>query len=154
MSMGPPNTMGSMAPPSLTMGSPAPSAPPPTIGSGAQAAAPPDRPPMAPAEVEQRLTRLRDELRIGDSRQADWNVLAEAVRAAAARHREFAETAPPPPSIPADAVALLQLQQRRLSARIAAIRSVSTAFTRLLAVLDESQRKIANERFSSVLEAM
>lgn len=156
MSMGPPNTMGTMAPPSLpmNMGSPAPSAAPSTIGSSAQAAAPPDRPPMVPAEVEQRLTRLRDELRIGDSQQADWNVLAEAVRAAAARHREFAETASPPPSISADAVALLQLQQRRMSARIAAIRWVSTAFTRLLAGLDENQRKIANERFSKVLEAM
>jgi hypothetical protein len=109
---------------------------------------------MAPAELEQRLTHLRDEIRIGDNQRADWDALAEAVRAAAARHREFAETAPPPPSISADAVALLQLQQRRMSARIAAIRSVSTAFTRLLAVLDENQRKIGNERFSSVLEAM
>lgn len=156
MSMGSPNATGSVAQPSppMNMGSPPPSASPPMTGSNAQAATPPDRTPMAPAEVEQRLTRLRDEIRIGDSQRVEWDALAEAVRAATARHREFAETASPPPSISADAVALLQLQQRRMSARIAAIRSVSTAFTRLLAVLDESQRKIANERFSSVLEAM
>lgn len=156
--MGPRNTPGppSSSPP-MNMGQPAPPASPPAMamtGPNAPAAASSDRAPIAPAEVEQRLTRLREEIRIADNQRANWDALAEAVRAAAARHREFADTASPPPSVATDAVALLQLQQRRMSARIAAIRSVSTAFTRLLAVLDDDQRKTANEQFSSVLDAM
>ena len=150
----PPMTMGSPAPsaPSSTMPTPSMTQSPPAPIAGPAVA--PDRPPLVPEEVDRRLTQLRADLRIGNEQKANWEALAEAVRAAAIRHREFAETAPAPAAIAADATALLQLQQRRLSARMAAIRAVSTAFTRLLATLDETQRKTANEHFATVLEAL
>ncbi|SKA28298.1 LTXXQ motif family protein [Enhydrobacter aerosaccus] len=112
-----------------------------------------DRQPVAPAEVEVRLTRFRDEIGIGQPEPANWTGFAESVRSAAAADRR-AFTEQTPSNEPLDAVALVRQQERRLSARIAALRYVATAFTRLLPDLTEQQRKVANERFSLILEVL
>lgn len=117
--------------------------------------APIDRAPVPKPEVEQRLTGLRDEIGIKDSQRARWDVFAEVVRSAAQRHEEVGAT---PASAAAesggDGVARLQLEQRHMSARIAALRYVSAAFTEFLAVLDDSQRKIANERIATIINLL
>ncbi|MBI2739002.1 MAG: hypothetical protein HYX38_20950 [Rhodospirillales bacterium] len=111
-----------------------------------------DRQPAVAAEVEDRLKRFRDEVGIGQPEPAAWTAFAEAVRAAAAADRRaFADqTSREAP----DALSLARQQERRLSARIGALRYVATAFTRLLPELNDQQRKIANERFALILEVL
>lgn len=125
---------------------------PPTSAAGVLSI---DRPPVPKPEVEQRLTKLRNAIGIRDSQRAPWDAFAEAVRSAAQRHEEVATM---PASTAAasggDAVALLQTEQRHMSARIAALRYVSTAFTALLSALDDSQRKVANEQFAAIVNTL
>lgn len=114
-----------------------------------------DRPPVPKPEVEQRLTKFRNDIGIKDPQRARWDAFAEAVRSAAQRRSEVATT--PSPAAAAsdgDAVSLLQTEQRHMSARIAALRYVSTAFTELLSVLDDTQRKIANEQLAAIVNTL
>jgi hypothetical protein len=113
-----------------------------------------DRQPVPKPEVEQRLTKFRNEIGIRDSQRARWDAFAEAVRSAAQRHEEVATIATSTAASGGDAVALLQTEQRHMSARIAALRYVSTAFTQLLSVLDEPQRKIANEQLAGIVNTL
>jgi hypothetical protein len=152
--MGPTGNMA-QAPP---VTSPAPANPAVVPGTPAtpQGMATPtiDRPALLPADFEQRLSHFRAEVGIGEAQRPGWDAFAEAVRSAAARRREFASAALPSSAPSGDALTLMQQQERALSARIAALRYVSTAFTRLFAVLDENQRKKANERFSPLLDTL
>lgn len=154
--MGPTGNMA-QAPP-VTSPAPAPANPAavPSTPATPQAMATPtiDRPAPMSADLEQHLSHFRDEVGIGEAQRPGWDAFAEAVRSAAARRREFADSAQSSSAPSGDALTLMQLQERRLSARIAALRYVSTAFTRLFAVLDENQRKKANERFSPLLDAL
>ena len=132
-----------------------PTTPPNTAPGVAAGVSSIDRPPVPKAEVEQRLTSLRNEIGIKDSQRTRWEAFAEAARSAAQRHEEVATTpASATASSGGDGVALLQLEQRHMSARIAALRYVSTAFTELLAILDDSQRKIANERIAVIVNTL
>lgn len=148
----PPGTAAGQAPSTGAVATPEPHAMPmarpPSVASSAT-----DRSPAAPAEVELRLSRFRDALGIGQPESASWTAFAEAVRSAAiADRRSFADQASPGERL--DALTLMRQQERRLSARIAALRYVATAFTRLLPELDDRQRKTANEQISLVLEVL
>lgn len=154
---GPPKMPMHGGPPSNQQGAGSAASPEPhAMPMPAAPPAPPsvaDRQPVAPAEVEVRLTRFRDEIGIGQPEPANWTAFAESVRsAAAAARRAFSEQTPSNEAL--DAVALVRQQERRLSARIAALRYVATAFIRFLPDLTEQQRKVANERFSLILEVL
>lgn len=154
--MGPTGNMGQGPPVTSPAPTPADPAAVPSPAATQQGMATPtiDRPVLMPADLEQHLSHFRDDVGIGEAQRPGWDAFAEAVRSAAGRRREIANAALPSSTPSGDALTLMQLQERRLSARIAALRYVSTAFTRLLAVLDENQRKKANERFSPLLDAL
>lgn len=93
--------------------------------------------------VEGRIAFIHAELRITDSQTAAWtefaNVLrANAKRSAEARDAHRQQTAP-------TSAARLDEQERWLTARLEGVRALKAAYGKLYAVLDDRQKKTADE---------
>jgi len=107
-------------------------------------------PGMAPASgpidvtdrIEGRLAFLRAELRITDAQSVAWNAFAEALRASRRHLLEARQVLEQPMAAPVDR---LELHERHLNARLEALRAARIAFGQLNAILDDAQKRTANE---------
>lgn len=97
-------------------------------------------------DLMQRLALLHDAAGISLPQEGAWREFADAL-AAAARAAERLPSAGGP-------AARIKDRERRMSERIAAIRAVGTALSRLGAVLDEKQRRMIDDGLAPLLEAL
>jgi len=93
--------------------------------------------------IEGRIAFLHAELRITDSQMAAWTEFANVLRANAKRIAE-ADGAKGQQAA-ATTADRLEEQERRLTARLEGVRALKTAYGKLYAVLDDKQKKTADE---------
>ena len=100
---------------------------------------------MMPFEhIEGRIAFLKAELAITDAQMPQWNAFADAVRAGAKGMRESMSKlmqAGMPATAPARADAMLQM----MTARLGAMKEMTSAGKALYEVLTDSQKKVADE---------
>ena len=101
------------------------------------------------ARVEQRLTRLKDELKLTEKQLPLWEAFAEKSKAEAAKGAEamrqrMAE------SKPMTAPERLAQMQSSLKDRLAAMEAVAESFNRLYAALTPQQKAAADRHFGSM----
>ncbi|HJQ57742.1 MAG TPA: Spy/CpxP family protein refolding chaperone [Vineibacter sp.] len=109
-------------------------------GMSAMADQPTDR-------IEGRIAFLHAEIRVTETQMAVWTEFANVLRANAKRIAD-ADKAHPPLSA-ASAAERLEAQERWLAARLENVRALRAAYGKLFAVLDENQKKTANELVAS-----
>ena len=99
--------------------------------------------------IDGRLAFMKTELKITENQSAAWNKLAETIRTTSEAHRDMMRSRmeerrsgeffkKPLPE-------RLAYQQTHLEARLEQVKSVSEAVDQLYAVLDQSQKKAADE---------
>jgi hypothetical protein len=103
--------------------------------------------------TEGRIAFLKAELGITDAQTAQWNTLADALRANAKVHRTMHEhmTKGGMPSFWSERLAF---QQKTLSSRLDGLKALDTAYKPLYAVLTEDQKKLAEQLLSGPMGMM
>ena len=92
--------------------------------------------------IEVRIAFLRGELRITDAQMPAWNSFAEALRSGRRHLVEARQVFNQPSASPADH---LQQYERHLAARLEALKTARTSFVELYNVLDQTQRRTADD---------
>jgi hypothetical protein len=100
--------------------------------------------------VEGRIAFLRTELKITEAQAGAWNAFAAALRTNAQKLGEVRAAMMPQPGAGQQQVAptiaaRLDLQERRLQARLEGTRAIKSAVTNLYATLSDDQKKMADE---------
>ncbi len=94
--------------------------------------------------TEGRLAFIKTELKISDAQMPQWNVFADAVRANATAmtdmHRAMAPQQKPDSTLPER----LAMEDKVLSAHVAASRKIQESLTKLYDVLSPEQKKVAD----------
>lgn len=103
--------------------------------------------PPTSVELTTRLIALHDSIGISQPQEPAWREFIDAIAAAARRQPEAAAGAGEP-------TARLRARERDLSGRIAALRAVGTALSRLSATLGEAQRRALSEGVAPLLDVM
>jgi hypothetical protein len=93
--------------------------------------------------IEGRIAFVRAELQITDAQGKAWDGFANAVRDNAKRMAGAAM--PEMPASPPELLAKLETQEKLLSTKIEAVRSLKAAYLPLHEVLNPDQRKLAND---------
>ena len=92
--------------------------------------------------IDGRIAFLRAELRITEAQNPTWNVFADALKASRGHlldaRRALLETSARP-------IDRLESRERHLAARLEALRAVRSSFTQLFSVLNDSQKRAAEE---------
>lgn len=91
--------------------------------------------------IEGRIAFLHAELRITEAQMPAWSEFANAIRANAKRMTETQAHGATPPT----ALDWLNQHERWLAARLDSVRALKATYTKLHAVLDESQRKTGDQ---------
>lgn len=97
--------------------------------------------------IEGRVAFLHAELRITEAQMAVWTEFANVLRANAKRMADASKAQPPRAAAPA--AERLEAQERWLTARLESARALRAAYGKLFAVLDENQKKTADELVAS-----
>ena len=98
----------------------------------------------APERIEGRIAFFRAELGITESQAGVWEQFAEALRVSR-RHLQEAQAALEHAHAQMTSAERLEEYERHLSSRLESLRTARTAFTQLRSVLDDRQRKEADE---------
>lgn len=102
--------------------------------------------------IEGRIAFLRAELGITQAQTAAWDEVASALRTNAKRMSGAHVAQPQKPAM--TSAERLEEQERLLSARLDSIRAVKPAYAKLYAVLDDTQKKNADELMAPYLGMM
>jgi hypothetical protein len=103
--------------------------------------------------TEGRIAFLKAELGITDAQTAQWNTLADALRANAKIHRTMHEHMTKG-GMPSSWSERLTFQQKALSSRLDGLKALDTAYKPLYAVLTEDQKKLAEQLLSGPMGMM
>jgi hypothetical protein len=100
---------------------------------------------MAPKRIEGRIAFLRTELRITEAQQPHWNAFADALRANARVAAGMMASMPGRDDAQHALPQRLEAQERMLAARLDSFRQLRAALTPLYDVLDDAQKRAADE---------
>ena len=103
--------------------------------------------------TEGRIAFLKAELGITDAQTAQWNTLADAMRANAKIHRTMHEHMTKG-GMPSSWSERLTFQQKALSSRLDGLKALDTAYKPLYAVMTEDQKKLAEQLLSGPMGMM
>lgn len=103
--------------------------------------------------TEGRIAFLKAELGITDAQTAQWNTLADALRANAKIHRTMHEHMTKD-GMPSSWSERLTFQQKALSSRLDGLKAMEAAAKPLFAVLTEDQKKLAEQLLSGPMGMM
>jgi hypothetical protein len=103
--------------------------------------------------TEGRIAFLKAELGITDAQTAQWNTLADAMRANAKIHRTMHEHMTKG-GMPSSWSERLTFQQKTLSSRLDGLKAMEAAAKPLFAVLTEDQKKLAEQLLSGPMGMM
>lgn len=101
---------------------------------------------IATSELAGRLATLHDTVGIKPGQEPAWREFIDAMATAIRRERNPLGTTEP--------AARLKARERDLSERIAALRAVGTALSRLGTLLDETQRRSLSDGVAALLDAI
>jgi hypothetical protein len=103
--------------------------------------------------TEGRIAFLKAELGITDAQTAQWNTLADAMRANAKIHRTMHEHMTKG-GMPSSWSERLTFQQKTLSSRLDGLKALDAAYKPLYAVMTEDQKKLAEQLLSGPMGMM
>ncbi len=103
--------------------------------------------------TEGRIAFLKAELWITDAQTAQWNTLADAMRANAKIHRTMHEHMTKG-GMPSSWSERLTFQQKTLSSRLDGLKALDAAYKSLYAVMTEDQKKLAEQLLSGPMGMM